>query len=376
VRIVVAPDKFKESLAAVDVARAIAVGVRRVLPDAELELYPLADGGDGTGRALLEGLGGRTERLQVTGPVGTPVAAEIVLLHDGRAVVEMASASGVALVEARKRDPLAATSFGTGELISAAVARGATDVLVAVGGSASTDGGVGAASAVGWRFLDERGGDLPLGGGALASLARIDPDGVAPSVRAATILGACDVDNPLVGKTGAAVVFGPQKGAGAPEIAVLEEGLERLASVIGSDLGIEVASAPRAGAGGGMGAGLMAFFGARLDSGFDVIAGSIGLEEAVRRADLVITGEGRLDESSLGGKTPVAVAALAAGHGVPCVAAVGRVALGTERLESIGMARVVSLVDEVGEEQALEDPAASIAAAIERLLGEFIRSHP
>jgi glycerate kinase len=374
VRIVIAPDKFKESLDAVQVAESIATGARRVFPDAVVDVIPLADGGDGTGRALLAGLGGRTEAVDVTGPLGDRVTAEIVLLDDGRAVVEVATASGLALVEEDRRDPLAASSFGTGELVSAAAARGAGEVVVAVGGSASTDGGTGAAAAIGWSFLDRRGRRLPPGGGALRSLARIDSARVASSVTERTVVGACDVDNALLGEGGAAAVFGPQKGAGPREVAALEEGLERLAEVISADLGIDVAPEPRSGAGGGIGAGLIAFFGGELEPGFDVVAGAVGVHDAVRGADLVVTGEGRLDEGSLGGKTPVAVARLAARHGVPCVALAGELRLDPQRLEAAGLMGAVGLVETAGRERAVGDPAGAIADAAELLLGDFARS--
>ncbi|HEX2049260.1 MAG TPA: glycerate kinase [Actinomycetota bacterium] len=367
--VVAAPDKFKGSLDAPAVARAIARGVRRVDPGARVDLVPLADGGDGTIASLVTTVGGRVERVRVHGPLGAPVDAPLALLSDGRVVVEMAAASGLALLDGAL-DALAATSRGTGELLRAALERRGAHpgaVVVAVGGSASTDGGAGAASALGWRFLDRLGQELAPGGGALASLARVDGER-AVRIAPGAVVAACDVDNPLLGPRGAARTFGPQKGAGDADVARLEAGLQRLAEVVARDVGIDVRALPHGGAGGGIGAGLVAFAGARLDGGFELVSGAAGLERAVAGADLVVTGEGRLDAGTLGGKVAAGVARVARAAGVPCVAVAGTVALGRDALAGAGIAAAAGLVEHVGERQARDDPAGAVADVVERLV--------
>jgi glycerate kinase len=369
VRVLIAPDKFKGTLTAVQVAKAIRTGVKSVQPDAETELCPVADGGDGTAETLFVAMGGRRSTAMVSGPLGAPVEAPVYLLEDGRAVIEMAQASGLALLGG-DRDPLGASSFGTGELIVAALEQLPTggEVLVAIGGSASTDGGTGAARALGWRFVDSSGRDLALGGGALVDLNGIEPPGDAVS---ATVTGISDVDNPLLGPTGAARVFAPQKGADADEVALLERGLEVLAGRIETDIGLEVSSIPGAGAAGGMGAGVIAFFGGRLRPGFEAVASAVGLKEAIARADVVVTGEGSLDQQSLAGKAPIGVSRMAAGAGVPCLAIAGRVHLEPAQLAEAGMSRAFDLVAEIGERRALQDPVAAVSEGAAALLRDW-----
>jgi glycerate kinase len=346
VRVVVAPDKFKGSLSARAVADAIAAGVRRRFPDASIVGGPVADGGEGTVEALVWAIGGRLEDVEVHGPLGDPVRAGIGRLKDGRTVVEVSSAVGLGLIA--RPDPLRASSFGCGELIASVLrSHPAAHLVVGVGGSASTDGGAGAASAVGWRFLDRRGRELEPGGGALVRLAAIDDTGKDGIVDGARVLGAVDVGNPLLGPQGSARVFAPQKGAGEDEVAVLEEGLTVLAERIRADVGIDVSSIPGGGGAGGIGAGLVAFFGAELQPGFDLVAEAIGLDGLIRDADLVITGEGKLDQGSLGGKTVIPVARLAEAAGVPCIAIVGENALGEDDLKVTGIHHTVALRDRV-----------------------------
>jgi glycerate kinase len=374
VRVLIVPDKFKGTRSAPEVARALAAGVRRARADADVEILPLADGGDGTVDALVTGVGGRIERVAVTGPLGEPVDAPLGWLDDGRAVIEMAAASGLALVPSRGRAPLRATSRGTGELIARALEhrKAGAAVIVGLGGSASTDGGTGAASALGWRFLDESGRELGPGGGELRRLATIDGSGVSAGLAAGGVVGASDVDNPLLGPRGAAQTFAPQKGASAHEVGVLEEGLTALARCIERDLGVVVAEEWGAGACGGIGAGLIAFCGARLEPGFALVAGVLGLEDAISRADLVITGEGRLDDQSLGGKTPVGVARLARKGGVPCIAIAGEVDVDEESLRREGIARALSLVRAVGSERAVSDVDAALEEVIAGALGNEV----
>jgi len=360
-RVLIAPDKFKGTLTAVEVARAMRTGVLRALPNASVELCPVADGGDGTAETLFEALGGTRSSVVVSGPLGAPVDAPLYLLDDGRVVIEMAQASGLALLEG-ERDSLRASSFGTGELLGAALERlsGDGEILVAIGGSASTDGGTGAARARGWRFLDAAGRELEPGGGVLPDLASIEsPD----EMHSAMIRGVSDVENPLLGPSGAARVFAPQKGASPAEVEVLERGLGVLAERIAEDLGVDVASIPGAGAAGGMGAGLVAFFGGVLEPGFEAIADAVALAAALGRADVVLTGEGSLDEQSLAGKAPIGVSRMAADAGVPCLAIAGRVDLEESRLAEAGVSEAVDLVTASGERRALCEPAAAVADA-------------
>ena len=368
-RVVIAPDKFKGSLSAPLVARAIAAAVRRVFPDAEIAEKPLADGGDGTVDALVGAMGGRTVTRSVTGPVGDPVVARFGLLDDGRAVIEVAAACGIALLDEADRDPLHATSFGVGELVEEVLTRETTGIIVGIGGTASSDGGAGAATALGWRFLDRDAATLPPGGGALVHLARIDGS----SARAidVPIVAGYDVTNPLTGAKGAARVFGPQKGASVAEVEVLATGLARLGERIEVDLGLSIAGRPGAGAGGGLGAGAVAFLGATLRPALDLVMDAVGLDDVIAGADLVITGEGKLDDQSLAGKAPIGVAGRAARAGVRCIAVAGEVELGGAALERAGIDGAVSLVAVLDRSQALEEPEHSIEEATISLLSGY-----
>ncbi|HUW55917.1 MAG TPA: glycerate kinase [Planctomycetota bacterium] len=345
-KIVVAPDSFKECLAAREVAAALARGVRDILPDAEVVSVPMADGGEGTVEALVDATDGGYVERDVTGPMGRKVRARFGVLGDGTtAVIEMASASGLPLVAPGERNPLTATTFGTGELISAALDHDVRKVLIGIGGSATVDGGAGMAEALGVRLLDADGNDLAPGGGTLGRLARIDVSGLDPRVRSVTVEVACDVDNPLTGETGAARVYGPQKGATPEQVDVLDAALGRLAEVIERDLGVTVASLPGSGAAGGLGAGLVAFLGATLRPGVDMVVDAVGLAATVTGADLVITGEGRLDRQSAFGKTPVGVAQTAKKLGIPVVAIVGAVGEGAHEVLTHGIDAFFSIQD-------------------------------
>jgi glycerate kinase len=361
-KVVIAPDKFKGTLAARSVAEAIALGLRRGPQNLEMDLLPMADGGEGTAEALREALGGESRSIAAAGPLQNEVDAAYVLLPDGTAVIDIASASGLHHIEPSSETSLRASSFGTGEVLRAAITGGADRVVVAVGGSASTDGGVGAATANGWRFLDAAGDPLAPGGAALEGLARIESPRHKLSVPAT---GAVDVMSPLTGPNGAAPVFAPQKGATSQGVARLDAGLARLADIVRRDLGVDVTKVPGAGAGGGMGAGLVAFFDATLESGFDLIARELHLEERVSSADLVITGEGRVDAQSVLGKVVGGVARMAAQSETPCAAIAGSVADGAARL--LGLVEAVSLVDLVGPRDARSDPASAVALAAESL---------
>jgi glycerate 2-kinase len=366
VRVLVAPDKFKGTLSAEAAAQAIARGWQRGDPSAELEVVPIADGGEGTLDALVAALGGERFNLTVTGPLGDPVQSEFALVQaeEGRlAVVEMARASGLSLIPPGRRDPKRTTTRGTGELILAACRTGVESVLVCIGGSATNDGGAGMAQAVGIRLLDADGRDLRPGGAALLDLATIDMSGLDPSVAGATFIVATDVDNPLVGPMGAATVYGPQKGASPEDVALLDSALGHLAAVIHRDVGRDVRDEPGAGAAGGLGAGLIAFLGARLRPGVEVVMEAVGLRERMEKAEIVVTGEGMFDEQSLHGKAPAGVLRVAAEFSLPAV-----VLCGQKRMDPPGIP-VFALADRFGLEAAmhqteirLSDLAAEVAA--------------
>ena len=344
----------------------MARGIRRALPGAEVVTIPMSDGGEGFVEALLLSIGGATTAVSVGGPDGRPLEASFAALADGRLAVETSAASGLQLVPNERRDALAATSRGTGELIAAILGRSGSGprILCGLGGSAYTDGGTGAARAIGWRFLDAAGAELPEGGGWLERLAAIDGDQVDARIRGAEVVGVHDVDNPLLGARGAARVFAPQKGAGPRNVAVLERGLEVLAERIEADLGMAVGDIPAGGASGGLGAGLVAFFGASLAPGFDLVASITGLEEEIRRSDLVLTGEGALDASSLGGKTPAGVGRLALEAGVRCIALSGIVEVSEADLAGTGITLAVSLAERFGADAARRDAAAVLEEAV------------
>ncbi|UYB52489.1 glycerate kinase [Xanthomonas sp. AM6] len=375
-KIVIAPDSFKESLSALEAATQIEAGFREVFPAWTYVKVPVADGGEGTVAALVAATGGRVVGRTVSGPLGAPVEAFFGLAGDGRtAVVEMAAASGLALLPRARRDPLAATSYGVGELILAALDAGARRIVVGLGGSASNDGGAGMAQALGVRLLDAQGHALAarLGGGALAALARIDASGLDPRLRHCAIEVACDVDTPLTGPAGASAVFGPQKGATPALVAQLDANLRHYATVIEADLGIAVADVRGGGAGGGLGAALVAFLGARLRPGADLVADALGLEALVAGADLVITGEGRLDGQSAHGKAPLGVARVARRHGKPVIAIAGGLGAGAASLHAHGVAAMFGAVQRACTlEQALAEAAANLRMAA-RNVAEAIR---
>jgi len=346
VKVVVAPDSFKECLSAPAVAEAIARGLRRADGSLEVCLVPMADGGEGTVEAVVAATGGRRIQATVTGPLGEPVEVTFGVTGDGRtAVIEMAQASGLPLVPAGRRNPLLATTYGTGELIAEALAEEVDTVIIGIGGSATVDGGAGMAQALGVRLLDASGRELGWGGGPLRRLARIDPGGLDDRASGVRFRVACDVTNPLLGPRGAARVYGPQKGATPEMVETLEGALRRFAEVVERDLGLAVADLPGAGAAGGLGAGLVAFLGAELVGGVEVVAETVGLAEKVSGADMVITAEGRLDGQSAFGKTPVGVARVAKEQGLPVVALAGTVGAGAEGVLDCGIDAYFSIAD-------------------------------
>ncbi|MFE9661968.1 glycerate kinase [Streptomyces sp. NPDC005955] len=345
-RVVIAPDSFKGSLTAAAVCEAIGVGVLRAVPDAEVVRIPMADGGEGTLDCIGAATGGQEVRLEVSGPLGAPVTARYLLGADATsAVVELAAASGLPLLPPDGLAPLRADTTGTGRLIADAIHRGARDVLVCVGGSASTDGGTGLLRALGARFLDARGQELPPGGAALLDLARIDLDALPEAVRATRFRIACDVTNPLVGPEGAAAVFGPQKGATPAEVQLLDRALTRFADVLAEECGTSVHHLPGAGAAGGTCGGMLAVLDATALPGCELVAAAVGLPAALAGADLVITGEGRLDRQSAGGKVVSHVARLAAEHRAPAVVLAGQLVPPLSDLHDLGLTAAFSIAD-------------------------------
>lgn len=343
--IAIAPDSFKGTLPAAAAAAAIAAGLRRGLPGVRVRLIPMADGGEGTVAAVVAAARGRWRRCRVHDPLGRLVTARYGVLAGGRhVVIEMAAAAGLTLLAPGERDPSATSTFGVGELLRHALERGARRVTLGLGGSATNDGGTGLARALGARFLDRRGRELPPGGGALTALARIEMKDFDPRVRRTAIEAACDVTNPLCGPRGATAVYGPQKGATPAMARRLEAGLRRLAAVARRDLGVEVAETPGAGAAGGLGYGLMVFCGARLRRGVEMVAETVRLEQRLAGCDLVITGEGRMDRQTADGKTPAGVAAVARRAGVPAIAICGCTGDGWQEAHRAGIAAVFSSV--------------------------------
>lgn len=342
-RIVIAPDSFKGSLTALEVCAAAAEGIAAFDPQIECVTVPMADGGEGTVQSLVDATGGRLVTETVTGPLGETVEAQYGLLGDGRtAVIEMAAASGLPLVPPDRRNPLHTTTYGAGQLVRAALQAGCTRLIVGIGGSATTDAGLGLAAALGARLLDEQGQPVSPTGAGLAALAKIDLSEFDLRVAAAQIRVACDVDNPLYGPRGAAHVYGPQKGATPAIVEELDAGLRHFAQVAQRDLGVAVADLPGAGAAGGLGAGLVAFCGAQLEPGVHIVRETVGLAEKLQGADLCLTGEGRIDYQTAFGKTPKGVADLAAAAGVPVLAFGGSVALDAPQLHDY-FAAIVSI---------------------------------
>lgn len=322
--ILIAPDSFKDCLSAHEVALALSRGIIGIIPDANITVLPMADGGEGTVESVIDATYGRRIEVQVMDPLMREVSSFYGITGDGEtAVIEMAAASGIELLSTDERDPWITSTFGTGQLIRDALDHGVKKILLGIGGSATNDGGAGMAEALGVSFSG-RFGILPVqGGGALGELEQISMDGLDPRVAQTDIVVACDVSNPLTGPDGASVVYGPQKGADREMVEKLDRNLVHFAGMIIDQLGKSVSDVPGAGAAGGLGAGLMAFLDARLVEGFSLVAGVCGLEEQIRRADLVITGEGKMDSQTRFGKTPFGVAQMAKKYGKKVIAVAG-----------------------------------------------------
>lgn len=369
-RIVIAPQAFKQSISARAAAVAIQSGVVRAIPDAETVLIPVADGGDGTLAALIDTTGGQYFTADVIGPLGGTVAAQWGVMGDGEtAVIEMALASGLALIPDQRRDPRTATTYGTGQLMAAALDAGYTRIIVGLGGSATNDGGTGMATALGVRFLNADGDELPPGGAALVNLHDVDVSGLHPGLAGATVIGATDVTNPLCGDTGASAIFGPQKGATPEMVRELDGCLANLARVVQSELGIDVLHTPSAGAAGGLGAGLIAFANCELRSGIDMVCDALDFDRHAENADLVITGEGRADRSTAFDKAPVGIARRSRAFGVPTLLLAGSVGEGYDALYQHGIDAIMPMAEEPATlEHSLQNGAELLERAAERAL--------
>ncbi len=373
-RILVVPQEFKGSLSAREAAAAIATGLRRAIPGVEIDMLPLADGGPGTVEALVAATGGRFFESDVHDPLGGPVRARWGGLGEdaSTAVIEMAAASGLVLLRDDERDPRRASTAGTGEVVRAALDAGYRRIIVGVGGSATNDGGAGLAQALGARLLDEEGRALPPGGAALAGLARIDVTGLDSRVQGTDVVVATDVTNPLCGPDGASFVYGPQKGASEEMARELDSALRRYADIIRRDLGVDVASVPGAGAAGGLAAGLIAFCGARVRPGFEVVAEAVGLADRVLQADLVVTGEGRLDHQSAFGKTTAGVSRAARDAGKPAVAVVGAVDGGREGEAAASFDAVFALTPDLAAPDEAMARASELLEAAAQAAGRWV----
>jgi glycerate kinase len=373
-RIVIAPQEFKGSLTASQAVAAMAEGVRRALPEAKLEMVPMADGGPGTVEAVVEASGGRTATTMVDDPLGRPVAAQWGIVDGHTEVMEMAAAAGLWRLAEEERDPSVASTYGVGQLALAALDGGCRRLIIGLGGSATNDGGAGMAAALGVRFLDAEDHELPPGGLALARLERIDASGLDQRLRECEVIAATDVTNRLCGPDGASLMYGPQKGASQEGARELDAALRHYGKIVERDLAVQVLDVPGAGAAGGLGAGLIAFLRARIEPGVEVVARTVRLRERLRGADLVRTGEGRLDGQTGYGKTVAGVARIAREEGVPVIVVAGSLGLGWERVLKLGVEGVEPIVPRSGTlEEAMARPAEMLATTAARAVNGWLR---
>ena len=323
-KVVVASDSFKGCLSSIRVAEAVEKGIHAIHPDCQVLKLAVADGGEGTIEALLTTMGGDIVKADVLDPLGRPINAEYAILEDGTAVIEMSKASGLTLLDQSERNPLLTSTYGTGQLIADALHKGCRKFLIGIGGSATNDAGTGMLEALGYRFMDAEGNILKGEGRSLESIMTIDTSAAIPELKSAEFIVACDVDSPFHGPKGAAYVYAPQKGATPQMVELLDNGLKHFADIIKGTTGKDISGMPRAGAAGGLGGAFKAFLNAGLRKGADMVLDAIGFDEIIRDADLVITGEGKIDAQTLTGKLPYAVASRAAEVNVPVVAICGR----------------------------------------------------
>ncbi len=368
--ILIAPDSFKDCMSSREVAQNIEKGVRRILPDAVIKLLPLADGGEGTVEALIDATKGEIRKVKVHDPLMRTIESFFGLLGDKKtAVIEMAAASGIELLKENERNPWVATTYGTGELIKHALDSGCRKLVIGIGGSSTNDAGTGVIQALGGKFLDSAGKDIGYGGGCLGKISEIDMSKLDSRIRNCEILVACDVDNPLYGEKGAALVYSPQKGADDEMAAKLDQNLKHFAEIIKETLNIDVAAIPGTGAAGGIGAGLMAFLGAKLKPGFEIVKDIVKLEEEMEKADIVITGEGKIDFQTRFGKAPFGVAQVAVKYKRPAVAIAGTLGERYEELLADGFDMIVPVAEETMElEDSIRKADILIQGAAERIM--------
>lgn len=371
--IVIAPDSFKECLTATEVAKSIAKGVKTVLPEAKISQIPLSDGGEGLLNALVEPTHGRLISIEVKNPLLHTIKANYGISGDGStAIIEMATASGLELLLEKEKNPLVTSSFGVGQLILDALNRDCTKIIVGLGGSATNDGGIGMIKALGGKFLNNNNEEIGDGGGAINELHHMDLSGLHPKIAKCEFVAACDVSNPLTGENGASLVFGQQKGGIAENLEQLDSNLTHYASILKSHLGVDVDAIKGAGAAGGLGAALFAFLGAKMRSGIDLIIEHLQLEKQIQSADLVITGEGKIDRQTLYGKTVIGVALLAKKHRVPVVVIAGKVDDDINEIYEKGVTSVFSIVNEpMSLEEAIKGADNLIKSCVENVMRVF-----
>lgn len=369
-KIVIAPDSFKGSLTAKQVAESIERGIRKVKKNIHIEKVPMADGGEGTVQSLVDATEGRMVYTKVFDPLMRKIEAFYGILGDGStAIIEMSAASGLPLISKEEKNPLVTTTYGTGQLFMHALNQGCRSFVIGIGGSATNDGGVGMMKALGVRFIDSQGQDIGFGGGELDKIHTIDISGLDNRISDCQITVACDVDNPLCGLRGASRVFGPQKGATEEMVEVLDSNLAHYAKAIKSQLGISIIDVPGAGAAGGLGGGLMAFLQAKLKRGIDIVIDATGLEESIKGAALVITGEGSIDYQTQFGKTPYGVAMVAKKYGIPVIAIAGSIGKDAYTLYEKGFNSIFSIMDKpMTLEEAIENSEVLLENTAERIM--------
>jgi len=369
-KIIIAPDSFKGSLSALEVCENIEIGIRKVFKSAEIVKVPMADGGEGTVQSLVDATGGKLINLKVKGPLLKSVDAFYGILGDGNtAVIEMAAASGITLISKEERNPMKTTTYGTGEMIKHALDKGCRNFIIGIGGSATNDGGAGMLNALGVKLLDENGEEIGYGGGSLDKLCVIDISKIDSRIKVSNIVAACDVDNPLCGERGATCIFGPQKGADENMIITLDKNLSHFADMVDKYLGVSIIDYPGAGAAGGLGGGLLAFLNAKLQSGVNIVIETTALEDKLKDADLVITGEGMIDYQTQYGKTPYGVAMLSKKYDIPVIAIAGSIGRDAEELYLKSFDSIFSIIDKpMGLEEAIENSAILLQKAAERIM--------
>lgn len=370
-KIVIAPDSFKGSLSALEVAKAIQKGISKIDAGIETILVPMADGGEGTVQSLIDASGGEIIEFMVHDPLFRKIKSFYGIMGDGKtAVIEMAAASGLTLLSPDERNPMKTTTYGTGELIKDALVKGCTNIIIGLGGSATNDGGCGMAQALGVLFLDANGDNIGFGAGELSKISSIDISGIDKSIKSVNIKAACDVDNPLCGANGASVVYGYQKGAGSEDVIALDKGLSHFAEIINHQLQLDIKDVPGAGAAGGLGAGVMVFLNARLERGIDIVTKANNLAEKMQNADLVITGEGRIDFQTAFGKTPFGVAQIAKQRRIPVIAIAGSLGEEYQGLYVKGFNGIFSIIDSP---MTLDDAFTNAAVLIENAAENCVR---